>query len=145
MLSHELTFGLLLSRKATGRRALLGNLGRVQVRLTLLSLLHQFYRLFSRKMLYVETNHQHPRKTAFNLFLQCFLLIGIIPVTKHPGCFQFLGFVFDDMDSSKCDNTTKESGVLLWLNIILLDDAERCLVTLTDGIDFMTAQRTVEI
>ena len=98
----------------------------------MLSLLHQFYSLFSRKMLYVETNHQHPRQTILQLFLQGFLLIGIIPITKHPGCFQLLGFFLNDVDSSKCDDTTKESGEFLWMHFILFNDTERSLVILTD-------------
>ena len=106
---------------------------------------HQLYRLFSRKMLYVETNHQHPRQAILQLFLQGFLLVGIIPVPKHPSCFQFLSFILNDMDSSKCDDTTEESGIFLRMHFVLSDDTERCLVTLANGIDFMTAQRTMEI
>ena len=108
-------------------------------------MLNQLYCLFSRKMLYIETNHQHPRQTAFQLFLQDFLLIRIIPVSKYPGCCQLLSFVLNDVDSPKCNDATKESGVFLWMHFILFNDTKRCLVTLTDGIDLMTAQRTMEI
>lgn len=96
-------------------------------------------------MLYVETNHQYLRQAILQHFLQGFLLVGIISVPKHPGCFQFLSFILNDMDSSKCDDTPKESGVFLWMHFILFDDTERSLVTLSYGIDFMTAQRTMEI
>ena len=131
---NQLTFGLLLSQ-----------LGRVLANLTLLSLFHQFDSFFSRKMFYVETNHQHPRHTAFQFFLQGFLLVGIISVPKYSGCCQLLGFVLNDVDSPKCDDATKESGVFLWMHFILFNDTKRCLVTLAYGIDFMTAQRTMEI
>ena len=106
---------------------------------------YQFYRLFSRKMLYVEANHQHPRQAILQLFLQGFLLGGIVSVPKHPGCFQLFLLILYDMDSAKGYHTPKECGIFLWLNIILSDDTERSLVTPTDGIDFMTAQRTMEI
>ena len=96
-------------------------------------------------MLYVEANHQHPRQAILQLFLQGFLLVGIVSVPKHSGCSQLLGFILNDMDSSKCDDTTKESGVFLWMHFILFNDTKRCLVTLAYGIDFMTAQRTMEL
>ena len=49
------------------------------------------------------------------------------------------------MDSAKCYHATEESGVLLRLHIILLDDAERSILTLADSIHLMTSQSTVEI
>ena len=97
-------------------------------------------------------------------------MIRIIPVTKYPGCFQFLSFILNDMDSPKCNDATKESGVFLWMHFILFNDTKRCLgpwpslltlgradasiallslnrnlVALTDSINLMTTQRTVEI
>ena len=48
---------------------------------------YQFYRFFTRQMLDVKADGQHTRQTAFNLFLQGFVLIRIVSVAKHTGHF----------------------------------------------------------
>ena len=53
--------------------------------------------------------------------------------------------VLDDLDSAESNYATEEGGVLLRLNIILLDDTERCLIALADGINLMASQSTMEI
>ena len=96
-------------------------------------------------MLNVKTNHQHARQSALNLPLQGFILIRIVAVAKHAGRLQFLLLILNDVDSAESYHTTEERGVLLWLDIILLDDTKGCLVTLTDSINFMASQGTVEV
>ncbi len=43
------------------------------------------------------------------------------------------------------DHTAEEGGIFLWMHLVLVDDTERGFFALTDGIDLMSAQRTVEI
>ena len=96
-------------------------------------------------MLDVKADGQHTRQTAFNLFLQGFILIRIVAVAEHSGCFQLFVFVLDDVDSTESNHATEEGGLLLRLNIILLDDTERCLIALADGINLMASQSTMEV
>ena len=49
------------------------------------------------------------------------------------------------MDVAKGYHTSEEGGVLRGLNIVLFDNTERCLITIPDGIDLVTAQGAVEI
>ena len=106
---------------------------------------YQLYCFFTCQMLDVKADGQHSRKTTFNLFLKGFILIRIVAVAKHSGHFQLLMLVLDDIDSAESNHTTEERGVLLWLDIILLDDTKGCLVTLADSINFMASQGTVEV
>ena len=96
-------------------------------------------------MLDVKADGQHTRQTAFNLFLQSFVLIRIVAVAEHSGHFQLLVLVLDNADSAESNHATEEGGVLLRLNIILLDDTERCLIALADGINLMASQSTMEV
>ena len=96
-------------------------------------------------MLDVKTDGQHTRQAALYLFLQGFVLVRIVTVAKHSGHFQLLMLIFNDVDSAESYHTTEEGGVLLRLNIILLDDTERCLGPLTDGINLMASQNTMEV
>ena len=101
---------------------------------------YQLYRFFTCQMLDVKADGQHTRQTAFNLFLQGFVLIWIVAVAEHSGHFQLLmvpsrdiinivgpSLILDDADSAESNHATEESCVLLRL-IILLDDTERCLI-----------------
>ena len=109
-------------------------------------------------MLDVKADGQHTRQTAFNFFLQGFVLIRIVAVAEHSGHFQLLmvpsrdiinivgpSLILDDVDSAESNHATEEGGVLLRLNIILLDDTERCLIALADGINLMASQSTMEV
>jgi len=96
-------------------------------------------------MLDVKADGQHTRQAAFNLFLQGIVLIRIVTVAEHSGCFQLLVFVLDDVDSTESNHATEEGGVLLRLNIILLDDTERCLIALENSINLMASQSTMEV
>ena len=73
---------------------------------------YQFYRFFTRQMLDIEADGQHTRQPAFNLFLQGFVLIWIVTVAKHSGCFQLLILVLDDVDSTESNHATEEGGDL---------------------------------
>ena len=57
----------------------------------------------------------------------------------------FLLLILDDVDAAKGYHTTEEGSVLRGLNIILVDDTERSLIAVPDGIYLMTAQCAVEI
>ncbi len=98
---------------------------------------YQLYSFFTCQVLDVKADGQHTRQSAFNLFLQGFLLIRIVTVAKHTCHFQLLLLILDDVDSAESNHATKESGILLRLNIILLDDTERCFIALADGINLM--------
>ena len=106
---------------------------------------HQFNCFFSCQMLYIETNHHHSRQTFLKLLLQCFILVRIISIPKHSGHFQLLSLILDDVDSAKGNDTPEVGRVRLWMHFVLLDDTERRLLTLADGIYLMPAHRTVEI
>ena len=86
-------------------------------------------------MLDVKADGQHARKPIFNLFLQGFIMIRIVAVAEHSGHFQLLmvpshdiinivgpSLILDDVDSAESNHATEESGILLRLNIILLND-----------------------
>ena len=75
-------------------------------------------------MLNVEKNHQHTGKTTLNLLLQALVVVWIVAVAKHTDCFQLFLFILNDMDSAESYHAAKESGILLRLNIILLDNTE---------------------
>ena len=62
---------------------------------------YQLYCFFTCQMLNVKADGQHTRQTAFNLFLQGFVLIWIVAVAEHSGCFQLLVLVLDDVDSAE--------------------------------------------
>ena len=85
-------------------------------------------------------------------------LIRIVAVAEHSGCFQLLvvpshdiinivgpSLILDDVDSAESNHATEESCVLLRLNIILLNDTERRLIALADGINLMASQSTMEV
>ena len=57
----------------------------------------------------------------------------------------FAACAHDYMDSAESNHATEEGGVFLRLNIILLDDTERCLIAHADGINLMASQRTMEV
>ena len=113
--------------------------------MSFLMLSYQLYCFFTCQMLDVKADGQHARKPIFNLFLQGFIMIRIVAVAKHSGHFQLLMLVLDDVDSAESNHATEESCVLLRLNIILLDDTERCLIALADGINLMASQSTMEV
>ena len=71
---------------------------------------YQLYCFFTCQMLDVKADGQHTRQTAFNLFLQGFILIRIVAVAKHSGHFQLLMLVLDDIDSAESNHTTEERG-----------------------------------
>ena len=48
---------------------------------------YQLYCFFTCQMLDVKADGQHTSQTAFNLFLQGFILIWIVSVAKHTGHF----------------------------------------------------------
>ena len=86
---------------------------------------YQFYRFFTRQMLDIEADGLHTRQTAFNLFLQGFILIRIVAVAEHSGCFQLLvvpshdiinivgpSLILDDVDSAESNHATEEGGDL---------------------------------
>ena len=119
---------------------------------------YQLYCFFTCQMLDVKADGQHARKPIFNLFLQGFIMIRIVAVAKHSGHFQLLmvpsldiinivgpSLILDDVDSAESNHATEESCVLLRLNIILLNDTERCLIALADGINLMASQSTMEV
>ena len=96
-------------------------------------------------MLNVETNHQHTGKAALYFLLQAFIIVRIVAVAQHTRHCQLFFIILDDMDSAESNHAAEEGCVFLWLNIILVDDAERNLVAVPDGINFMTSQSAVEI
>ena len=96
-------------------------------------------------MLNVETNHQHTGKAAFYFLLQAFIIVRIVAVAQHAGHCQLLRFILNDVDSAKSNHAAEEGRVFLWLNIILVDDTERSLVAVPDGINLVASQSTVEI
>ena len=61
---------------------------------------HQFDSLFTSQMLNVKANGKHTREAMLNLFLQGFVLIGIVSVAKQSGYGQFLCHIFYDTDSA---------------------------------------------
>ena len=63
-------------------------------------------------MLDVKADGQHMSQSAFNLFLQGFILIRIVAVAEHSGCFQLLVLILDDVDSAKSNHATEEGGDL---------------------------------
>ena len=73
---------------------------------------YQLYCFLTCQVLDVKADGQHTRQSAFNLFLQGFLLIRIVTVAEHSGCFQLLVLVLDDVDSAESNHATKESGNL---------------------------------
>ena len=84
----------------------------------------QFYSLFTRKMLYVEANHQHTRQTILQLMLKSFLLVRVIFVPKHSGHRQLLVLILYNTDFSKRYNTTKKCSIFFGLDIVLGDDTK---------------------
>ena len=78
----------------------------------ILMLSYQLYRFFTCQMLDVKADGQHTRQTAFNLFLQGFVLIRIVTVAKHSGHFQLLMLILDNMDSAESNHATEEGGDL---------------------------------
>ena len=86
---------------------------------------YQLYCFFTCQMLDVKADGQHSGKTAFNLFLQGFVLIRIVAVAEHSGCFQLLmvpshdiinimgpSLILDDVDSAESNHATEEGGEL---------------------------------
>ena len=86
---------------------------------------YQLYCFFTCQMLDVKADGQHTRQTAFNLFLQSFVMIRIVAVAKHSGHFQLLvvpshdiinivgpSLILDDVDSAESNHATKEGGDL---------------------------------
>ena len=76
-------------------------------------------------MLDVKADDQYSGKTAFNLFLQSFVMIRIVTVADHSGCFQLLmvpyhdiiiivgpSLILDDVDSAESNHATEEGGDL---------------------------------
>jgi len=91
----------------------------------ILMLSYQLYRFFTCQMLDVKADGQHTRQTAFNLFLQGFIMIRIVAVAKHSGHFQLLmvpshdiinivgpSLILDDVDSAESNHATEEGGEL---------------------------------
>ena len=76
----------------------------------ILMLSYQLYCFFTCQMLDVKADGQHTRQTAFNLFLQGFVLIRIVAVAEHSGHFQLLMLVLDDADSTESNHATEEGG-----------------------------------
>jgi len=76
----------------------------------LLTHIEIFMKVFTCQMLDVKADGQHARKPIFNLFLQGFVLIRIVAVAEHSGCFQLLVFVLDDVDSAESNHATEEGG-----------------------------------
>ena len=100
-------------------------------------LFHQLYCFLASQVLDVEANHQHTGETALQLLLQALIIVRMVAVAKHTGSFQLLLFILDDVDSAEGYHATEESGILLRLYIILLDNTERCLITLADCIHLL--------
>ena len=75
--------------------------------MSFLMLSYQLYCFFTCQMLDVKADGQHTRQTAFYLFLQGFILIRIVAVAEHSGCFQLLVFVLDDVDSAESNHAKK--------------------------------------
>ena len=96
-------------------------------------------------MLYVETDHQHTGKAALYLLFQAIIIIRIVTVAQHTGHFQLFCFILDDVDSAEGYHASEESSIFRGLNIILVDDTERCLVAVPDSINFVASQRTMKI
>ena len=96
-------------------------------------------------MLNVKAEGQHTRQPVFNLLLQSLFLIRIITIAQHSGHSELLMLVLNDAHSTESNYATEESGLLLRLNNILLDDAERCLVTTADSIHLVAALGAVEV
>ena len=78
----------------------------------ILMLSYQLYCFFTCQVLDVKADGQHTRQSAFNLFLQGFLLIRIVTVAKHTCHFQLLLLILDDMDPAESNHATKKSGDL---------------------------------
>ena len=70
------------------------------------------YCFFTCQVLDVKADGQHTRQSAFNLFLQGFLLIRIVTVAKHTCHFQLLMLVLNDADSAESNHATEEGGDL---------------------------------
>ena len=109
-----------------------------------LSLSNQFDGLFPREVLDVHTHHQHPRQSLRQFLLKGFFLPRIVSVAQPTSCPQLFGIVFNDVDSAESNHASEEGCVLLRLNVIFFDNTERSLLALSDGVDLMTAQRTME-
>ena len=84
---------------------------------------YQLYCFFTCQVLDVKADGQHTRQSAFNLFPQGFLLIRIVAVAEHSGCFQLLmvpsrdiinivgpSLILDDVDSAESNYATEEGG-----------------------------------
>ena len=62
-------------------------------------------------MLYVKAYHQHTGDATLYFLLQTLIVIWIVAVTKHTGCFQLLMFVLNDMDSAECYHAAEEGTI----------------------------------
>ena len=59
-------------------------------------------------MLNVKAYHQHTRETTLQFLLQTLIVIWIVSVAKHTGCFQLLLLTLNDMDSAKGYHAAEE-------------------------------------
>ena len=108
-------------------------------------LLYQFYRLLASQMFYLHTQHQHSMEALVYFHLQCFIMVGVVAVSQQSGCRQSLCLILYDVDAPERDYAAEIGGISLAMHLVLVNHTEGSLVTVADGIHFMTAQSTMEI
>ena len=62
-------------------------------------------------MLDVKAYHQHTGEATLYFLLQTLIVVWVVTVSKHTGCFQLLLFILDDMDSAECYHAAEECTI----------------------------------
>lgn len=107
-------------------------------------LARQLYSLLAGHVLNVEFYHAHCLVSLGEFFCEGFVVVGIIAVAKTADSLHLLFVVVDDVYASEADNGTEVGRVFLRLHVVLVDNRERSLVALADGVNLVPFQSRVE-
>lgn len=68
----------------------------------------------------------------------------IIFAAQQLRCAQFLFWVCYDVNPSECDDTPEIGSIFITMDLVFVDDTERSLVMLVDGINLVSCYGTVK-